>query len=386
VVATSPVEGDRVKVVHVTDFYLPRLGGIEMHVSDLAQRQVDRGHEVAVLTASPSAGHVDGTDDVRVVRLTDRLPPRPSVWHPAAMFVGAAALRRERPDVAHIHVGVGTPLGFWAARSAVRAGIPTLVTVHSMWSQVRYVFRMLDLPGGWSRLPIQWSAVSDAAAGPVRRMLPPEREVALLGNGIDAERWTTSRGLPAEDRVLFVSTMRLAARKRPLALLDMLQRARAQVPEAVRLELDVLGDGPLRPKVESYVAEHGMGEWVRLSGRLTRDQIHERYASADVFLAPADLESFGIAALEARCAGLPVVAKRHSGIAEFVRHGEHGLLAGSDDEMVDHLVALATDAGLRKDLSGTGGTAPSEWSNVLDRTHELYDAAGRLLGRAPVLV
>ena len=52
---------------------------------------------------------------------------------------------------------------------------------------------------------------------------------------------------------------------------------------------------------------------MRLAGRVDRAELTEIYRRADLFLAPAYLESFGIAALEARCAGLPVVAMRAPG-------------------------------------------------------------------------
>ena len=64
-----------------------------------------------------------------------------------------------------------------------------------------------------------------------------------------------------------------------------------------------------------------------------------------MFVAPADLESFGIAALEARCAGLPVVAKSSGGVREFVRDEVEGLLCDTDEDMVQALVRLA----LRRD-------------------------------------
>ena len=79
----------------------------------------------------------------------------------------------------------------------------------------------------------------------------------------------------------------------------------------------------------SYIRAHELDDVVELVGRLTRDEIRELFSSADIFVAPANLESFGIAALEARCAGLPVVAKARTGIREFVEHGREGLLARS---------------------------------------------------------
>ena len=61
-----------------------------------------------------------------------------------------------------------------------------------------------------------------------------------------------------------------------------------------------------------------MAGTVTLAGRVDRDELKAIYARSDLFVAPAFLESFGIAALEARCAGLPVLAMRGTGITEFV--------------------------------------------------------------------
>ena len=82
----------------------------------------------------------------------------------------------------------------------------------------------------------------------------------------------------------------------------------------------IVGEGPERPRLERYraVRSHGLAGSVELAGRRSREEIRDLYATADVFVAPANLESFGIAALEARCAGVPVVAFGHTGISEFV--------------------------------------------------------------------
>jgi len=77
-----------VRIAHVTDFYLPRLGGIEMHVSDLALRQVEAGHEVEVITSSPAGGEADRFGAVLVHRLSADLPFAHAL-HPAAVFSAA---------------------------------------------------------------------------------------------------------------------------------------------------------------------------------------------------------------------------------------------------------------------------------------------------------
>ena len=141
--------------------------------------------------------------------------------------------------------------------------------------------------------------------------------------------------------------MRLAPRKRPMQLLRTLRETRDLVPSATRIRGKVIGEGPERRSLERYLRRTGMDDWVELTGRLGRDEIKAVYERADVFVAPANLESFGIAALEARCAGLPVLAKANSGIREFVSDEREGLLAATDGELVSGLVRLLRSPGLR---------------------------------------
>jgi hypothetical protein len=102
--------------------------------------------------------------------------------------------------------------------------------------------------------------------------------------------------------------MRLAPRKRPRALLAALREVRRRVPASVPLRAVVAGEGPERGALERYRLQHDL-DWVSLPGRLDAAALRELYTAADVYVAPAVLEAFGIAALEARAAGLPVVAR-----------------------------------------------------------------------------
>src|SRR6185312_7852985 len=99
----------------------------------------------------------------------------------------------------------------------------------------------------------------------------------------------------------------------------------------VALRLDILGEGPAERAMRRVVRRSGMGDWVDLPGRVTPAELRARYSNADLYVAPARLESFGIAALEARAAGLPVVARSDGGVQEFVRDGVEGLLAADDE-------------------------------------------------------
>lgn len=372
------------RIVHVTDFYLPRLGGIETHVRDLAVRQRDAGHEVEVITTSPALDGNPGADgELLIHRLTNRLW-LPVELRPSVLGAARALLRDREYDVVHVHAGPASPLAFAAAARA--ADTPTVVTAHSVLAGLEPVFRVLDIGLGWSRWPVVWTAVSEVAAAPLRRLVAPD-PVYVLSNGIDVAQWRMESRPPGGEGVLIVAVMRLAARKRPRQLLRILRRTRRALPATTGLRAMIAGDGPLRPSLERYLQRHGMTDWVQMPGSLSREQIKDLLARGDIFVAPAILESFGIAALEARCAGLPVVARAEGGIGEFINDGQEGILVDSDAAMVDAIVALAADpAMMARMATHNRTTSPSMlWPEVLARTTELYGLAAaraRLVGMA----
>jgi glycosyltransferase involved in cell wall biosynthesis len=118
---------------------------------------------------------------------------------------------------------------------------------------------------------------------------------------------------------------------------------------------------------------------VTVVGRVEASAVPRLLADADVYLAPAVLESFGLAALEARCVGLPVVGHAASGLSDFVRDRVEGMLCRSDIEMVQRLRELVTDADLRHRMSEHNRMVPSPmtWTNTLAR-HDATYAVARL--------
>ncbi len=217
---------------------------------------------------------------------------------------------------------------------------------------------------------------------PIRRIAGPDVEVAVVPNGIDNATWSVTP-LPRDvGTVTVVSVMRLAPRKRPRHLLKMIHRIHERLPADVRLKVQIIGEGPERASLEKYLRAHDLTDVVELVGRRTRDEIRSAFARADVFVAPANLESFGIAALEARCAGLPVVAMARTGIREFVANGREGLLAQSDRDMVEQLLRLICDPELRQRIATHNREVASnvDWSRVVPANVNVYRRAIELRG------
>ncbi|WP_308250735.1 glycosyltransferase [Nonomuraea rhizosphaerae] len=364
----------------MSDCYLPRLGGIEVQVADLVRTQREAGHEVEVATATR------GERLPGVHRIVARMPFDLPV-HPFGVGHLTRRLTSSRPEVVHVHMGAVSPFAWMGVRAARRAGLPCVVTVHSMWDPVtRGVYRLLRLAYGWQHWGLVATTVSNAAAVPIRSVAGPDVPVHVVSNGLDLSGWrlfareTDSPEKRAEprDEVHVVAVGRLAPRKQPVRLLRLLRMARSRVPASVPMRATVIGDGPARAQMERYLARHGMSDWVSLPGRYTREQIAKVLESADVFVAPAPRESFGIAALEARAAGLPVVARAQSGVADFVSNGTEGLLGRSLDDLAAAVARLATDSGLRRRIIAHNREVPpaaGSWPTVLEGFDRAYGQA-----------
>lgn len=365
------------KVALVCDWYEPRLGGIELHLQDLARRLTDVGHEVHVVTTTPGAPVVDG---ITVHRADAPLAPRFGfACTPAGLRRVAEVIRREKFDVVHAHVSIVSPVAFAGAASAQDARIPTVLTFHSVVPRTRWLASAANAVLHCSR----WSAVFTAVSRRVARDVQPlagSRAIQLLPNGIDTSFWQPRRSNRDSTRVELVSVMRLNAKKRPLALVDLMRRIEASTDnQPVRLR--VAGDGPLRPQLERSVLRRGLGDRVEILGRLSRDEIRDLFAASDVFVLPTVRESFGLAALEARASGLPVVAMARSGVAELIEAGVEGLLAESDAELAVHTTALVRDSALRQRIAEHNSQTPvrSGWETVVPQHLAHYEMARSLI-------
>jgi glycosyltransferase involved in cell wall biosynthesis len=372
------------RIAHVTDCYLPRIGGIERQVHGLASAQQDRGHDVEVITSvsappesehalfpvrRPDAGHLTAPADGGRIRYR-------------AVRQGRDAVLAGKFDAVHVHASTFSPLAYLVAKSC-SGSMPTALTLHSLWSYATPVFAGADAVLGWRRWPVAWSAVSSVAAAELAATLR-RAPVSVLPNAVSTQWWRDGgRGGGGVNggAVSLITTMRLSHRKRPMQLLRMMREVRSAVPADIGMTLTIIGDGPLREKMLDFLHVHDMTSWVTLLGTLSAVQIRQQYLSADLYISPATLESFGIAALEARCAGLPVVAFRETGISDFISDHREGVLVDSDRSMAEVLTNLVTRPELRSSMAEHNRiTTPTQsWAGVTEAADELYARAGRLI-------
>ena len=370
--------GLHMRIAHVSDCYAPRTGGIETQVRALAMAQRDQGNDVCVITATP--GHdavragLDLVDGIEVYRVAARLPFELPV-HPRTRAHVVNVLTAHPVDVVHVHAGVISPFAWGAIRAARQLGLPTLVTVHSVWGPLATPgFKLANALTRWNNVAV--SSVSARAAESVEAALG--RPVLVTPNGIDVDAWRVAPASAERNTIRLVSVMRLAPRKRLTPLLRMITQAKAELDGEVQVHATIIGDGPELAKAYSFIARHGLGNTVVMPGRLSPGEIREVFAHSDVFVQPSIKESFGLAALEARSAGLPVIVQAESGSTEFVEDRVSGLVANGDLAMVSAIVDLARDVQLRERIAAHNRDVPpvQSWDGVLAAVEHGYAVAG----------
>jgi L-malate glycosyltransferase len=127
--------------------------------------------------------------------------------------------------------------------------------------------------------------------------------------------------------------------KRVLDVVEIFDRVRKKIPSKLLL----IGDGPDRSQAEWLAVQKGIHDHVMFLGK--QDQIREKLAMSDVMLLPSELESFGLAALEAMACEVVPIATRTGGLPEVVEHGVTGFLAdvGDVETMARYAIELLSD-------------------------------------------
>jgi len=285
-----------------------------------------------------------------------------------AMFVDAGI------ELVHAH-GMFSTLAIGGLLAAHGADIPSVTTHHSL------LRHSPTLPAAWltyrcfSRRATIVTAVSEAAAVDARRASGRD-EVPVLTNGLDRTMWAPAVRLkPDLDAMRVVSVMRLARKKSPGDLIDAVPKVLERVRR--RVVFTIVGDGPERDRLERQARKLGVAAQVEFLGACDPARVASVLHGSDLFVLPGRREAFGIALLEARAAGLPVVACASGGVPEVVEHGRQGLLANTPEELAEAIVTLVTDDSLRERFAAASrdGLEAYAWDKVVDRHEIVYQQA-----------
>ncbi len=144
-------------------------------------------------------------------------------------------------------------------------------------------------------------------------------------------------------------------------------------------EFVVVGDGPMRPQLESLSAQLKLTDRVKFAGFISKPEILELLASSDLFVLTSEvmaksIEGFGIAYLEANACGTPVLAARSAGAAEAVREGTSGYFV---DQPNASSIAAALERFFTGELTFSAAGCQAfasqfSWARVVDHAWQFY--------------
>jgi phosphatidyl-myo-inositol alpha-mannosyltransferase len=379
----------RIGLVSPYDFASP--GGVNDHVRHLARQLRHLGHEARIFAPS-SRADVD-FDTARFYRIGTpiAIPVNDSVARITLSFhladQVAAIVEKERFDVLHFHEPLMPALPMTMLRMSTTANVGTFHAFAR--SNVGYYYGRR-----WLEPYLAYLHRGIAVSEPARAFLNqyfPEFPLRVIPNGIDVNVFKPGQAPIRhlrDDSVNILFVGRLEKRKGLGDLLRAYEFMRARVPKS---RLIVVGDGPLRGKVESYIARHRLPDVV-LAGYVPDTVLPRYYCSADIFCAPATgAESFGIVLLEAMATGLPIVATEVEGYMSVLEPGHDSMTVQPKGwaELGAALIILARDPDLRRRMGAYGHEKARRygWETVASQIVEVYDearatAAGRTAAKA----
>ena len=339
----------------------PTYGGSGIVGSELGRDLAERGHNVHFISS---------VLPTRVTELNDRvhfheveMMSYPLFEHQpydlALATKMATVARAEKLDLLHVHYAIPHSISAILARESIKQKryVPVITTLHGT---------DITLVGAdRSYLPItRYGLQQSDGVTAVSKFLKQATietfdfdDVEVIPNficGCHYKRLPESplRGdLTPDGQKLLVHVSNFRAVKRPVDCIEILARIRAQGADA---RLVMVGDGPERSAAVYRAEQLMVTDDVIFVGK--QANIPEYLGVADVFLLPSELESFGLAALEAQACEVPVIATRIGGIPEVVSEGETGYLSdvGDVQKMSDDTLRLLGDEELRRSFGEKG--------------------------------
>lgn len=348
------------KVLHVINSLI--LAGVEVLLAEMAPRFRARGLEVEVAVLKP-------LDSPLERRLHDSGVPflrggDDRIYSPAHVL--SLARRLHEFDLVQSYL---FPAQLWVASAAVLAkrSVPLVTTEQSTHNyRRRWWYRPADR-WMYSRYRAIACNSRETLESLVRWVPGAKPRACVIPNGVPIERFESAQPpprasvLPDDGSPLLMFVARIEPEKDHATLL----RALAQVPEA---RLALVGEGVLRPQMEALAASLGIRERVHFLGR--RPDVPQLLKLADVYVHSSHWEGFGVAAVEAMAAGMPVIVSDVPGLSQVV--GSAGLLfpPGDADCLARHIRSLLASEPLRRQLAQAGRARARSFS--IERSVEAY--------------
>lgn len=328
----------------------PTYGGSGVVATELGLELAQLGHEIHFITYAPPirlSGHHANIHyhevEVSAYPLFDYPPYDLALATRMAEVADFYEL-----DLLHVHYAIPHSVSAMLARQMLAAApkprkLPFVTTLHgtdiTLVGQDRSYLPI-------TRYSIEQSdgvtAISEYLRERTVREFEIKNEIQVVYNFVNCDLYARKpeaaqqrlKYAPNGERIL-VHLSNFRPVKRVTDTIEIFDRVRRKIPSKLLL----IGDGPDRSRAEWLASEKGLQHDVLFLGK--QDEVHEMLPLADIMLMPSQLESFGLAALEAMACHVVPIATRVGGVPEVIEHGKSGFLADVGD--VETMAKYAID-------------------------------------------
>jgi N-acetyl-alpha-D-glucosaminyl L-malate synthase BshA len=315
----------------------PTFGGSGVLATELGKALADKGHQVHFITYQQPVRLNEFNANIfyHEVRVTTYplfdYPP----YETALSSTMVDVIVNHQLDLLHVHYAIPHASAAYMAKKIVACHgkkIPVITTLHG--TDITLVGRdktFAPVVAFSINQSDAITAVSKNLRDETYNIFDINKEIEVIYNFVDVSRFH-KKPIDAFRKVIAPNGERImmhASNFRKIKRVLDIVRVFAEVNKSIPSKLLFVGDGPERPASEDLCRELGIYEQIRFVGK--QEQMEDILAVADLFILPSEYESFGLAALEAMAAGVPLISTNVGGLPEININGKTGYLSEVGD-------------------------------------------------------
>lgn len=334
----------------------PTFGGSGVLATELGKALASKGHHVHFITYRQPVrlSHFEPNIFYHEVRV----PTYPLFDYPPYETALASAMvdvvKNHQLDLLHVHYAIPHAAAAYMAKQILKnegINISVITTLHGTDITLVGKDKTYSPVVAFSiNESDAITAVSDNLKQETYNTFCIRKDIEVIYNFVDVKRFN-KKPIDAFKKVIAPGGERVlmhASNFRKVKRVEDVVRIFAEVRKKLPAKLIMVGDGPERPAAEELARELNIIDDIRFVGK--QEQMEEILPIADVFLLTSEYESFGLAALEAMAAGVPVVSTNAGGLPEINVHGETGYMAETGDvqQMAKYCISILEDETLHE--------------------------------------